>query len=286
VRNSTSATMLPWKATTWSREILRLFLCLLPRMGEMPLMQNWEKCCFIGTQTERSMVCIFLWPGEQPVVCSGTQPLGQQAWTLRPPVTTAGVTSPSTLRVRFFTQIFGEVHRGHRNVDAIAFPMKFAFRQLVKSPGFTVIALITLALGIGVNTTAFTVLNRLLFLSQPYPESGRMVQIWSTTPQSQNGAISPGDFCDLREQNTVFSHLSVYTVDYYKSMVAAGHTPEQVTAMAVTADFFPALAFVPPWAHLHSGGAGQTGACGRPVQQLLEKPFGGRSQGARALPAL
>ena len=119
--------------------------------------------------------------------------------------------------------------------------MKLAFRQLVKSPGFTVIALITLALGIGVNTTAFTVLNRLLFLSQPYPESGRMVQIWSTTPQSQNGAISPGDFCDLREQNTVFSHLSVYTVDYYKSMVAAGHTPEQVTAMAVTADFFPVL---------------------------------------------
>lgn len=126
-------------------------------------------------------------------------------------------------------------------IGTIALPMRFAFRQLIKSPGFTIIALITLALGIGVNTTAFTVLNRLLFLSQPYPESGRMVQIWSTTPQSQNGAISPGDFCDLREQNIVFAHLSVYAVDYYKSLVAAGHTPEQVTAMAVTADFFPVL---------------------------------------------
>jgi len=71
-------------------------------------------------------------------------------------------------------------------------PNEIRFRQLIKSPGFTVIALITLALGIGVNTTAFTVLNRLLFLSHPYPESSRMVQIWSTTPQSQSGAILPG----------------------------------------------------------------------------------------------
>ncbi|MGA2445438.1 MAG: ABC transporter permease [Opitutaceae bacterium] len=119
--------------------------------------------------------------------------------------------------------------------------MRIAFRQLVKTPGFTVIALITLALGIGVNTTAFTILNRLLFLSQPYPGTSRMVQIWSTTPQWRNGTISPGDFCDLREQNTVFAHLSVWSVDHFKSLAAAGHTPEQITAGAVTADFFPVL---------------------------------------------
>jgi len=119
--------------------------------------------------------------------------------------------------------------------------MRIAFRQLVKTPGFTVIALITLALGIGVNTTAFTVLNRLLFLPQPYPETGRMVQIWSTTPQWQNGTLSPADFCDLREQNTVFAHLSVCNIDYFKSLAAAGHTPEQSIAVAVTADFFSIL---------------------------------------------
>ena len=119
--------------------------------------------------------------------------------------------------------------------------MRIAFRQLAKTPGFTVIALITLALGIGVSTTAFTILHRLLFLSPPYPETSRMVQIWSTTPQWQNGPISPGDFCDLRDQNTVFAHLSAYSVDLFKSLAAAGHTPEQVTAVAVTADFFRVL---------------------------------------------
>jgi len=119
--------------------------------------------------------------------------------------------------------------------------MRIAFRQLAKTSGFTVIALITLALGIGVSTTAFTILHRLLFLSPPYPETSRMVQIWSTTPQWQNGPISPGDFCDLRDQNTVFAHLSAYSVDLFKSLAAAGHTPEQVTAVAVTADFFRVL---------------------------------------------
>jgi len=119
--------------------------------------------------------------------------------------------------------------------------MRIAFRQLVKTPGFTLIALLTLALGIGVNTTAFTMLNRLLFLSQPYPETSRMAQIWSTTPQSQDGTISPGDFCDLREQNTVFAHLAVYSIDYFKSLAVARHAPERVTAGAVTADFFSVL---------------------------------------------
>ena len=68
-----------------------------------------------------------------------------------------------------------------------------------------------------------------------------MVQIWSTTPQWQNGTLSPADFCDLREQNTVFAHLSVCNIDYFKSLAAAGHTPEQSIAVAVTADFFSVL---------------------------------------------
>lgn len=123
--------------------------------------------------------------------------------------------------------------------------MKIALRQLLKAPGFTVVALFTLALGIGANTSAFTVLNHLIFGSQPYPEPERMVQIWSTTPQYQNGNLSPGDFCDFREQNTTFAHLSVYYVNFQKSLAIPGHTPERSTAMAVTADFFPILGLAP-----------------------------------------
>ncbi len=69
--------------------------------------------------------------------------------------------------------------------------MQIAFRQLLKTPGFTVVALLTLALGIGVNTSVFSVLNYLMLGSQPYPEVDRMVQIWSTTPQSRTAISRP-----------------------------------------------------------------------------------------------
>ena len=103
--------------------------------------------------------------------------------------------------------------------------MKLALRQLLRTPAFTLVALFTLALGIGVSTSAFTVLNYLMFGSQPYPAPERIVQVWSTTPQSQNGALSPGDYCDFREQNTTFAHLSFYYVNFQKSLAIPGHTP-------------------------------------------------------------
>ncbi len=119
--------------------------------------------------------------------------------------------------------------------------MRIALRSLLKTPGFTIIALVTLALAIGVNTTQFTVLNRLLFFSQPFPEPGRLVQVWSTTPQWQSGSISPGDFLDLRDQNTVFERTAVYYVNYQKSIAKAGKPAELITAMAVSADFFATI---------------------------------------------
>ncbi len=88
--------------------------------------------------------------------------------------------------------------------------MKFAFRQLLKNPGFTVVALITLTLGIGVNTTAFTVLNRLLLQPLPFPDSSRLVQVWSTSPKWQCSPHSPGDYDDEKEGNTVFAGMGVY----------------------------------------------------------------------------
>ena len=87
---------------------------------------------------------------------------------------------------------------------------KYALRRLLKSPGFTVVALLTLALGIGANTTAFTVLNRLLLYKLPYPEADRLVSVWVSMPQAQYMGVSPGNFCDLRAQNTVFQNVATY----------------------------------------------------------------------------
>ena len=69
--------------------------------------------------------------------------------------------------------------------------MKLALRQLIKTPGFTVVALLTLALGIGVSTTAYTTLNRLLLQSLPFSHPDRLVQIWMTSPQSPEMGLAP-----------------------------------------------------------------------------------------------
>ena len=119
--------------------------------------------------------------------------------------------------------------------------MKFAFRQLLKSPGFTVIALITLALGIGVNTTAFTVLERLLLQPLPFPDSGRLVQVWSTSPKWQYLPHSPGDYYDEKEGNSVFEGMGVYCTYGNTSFADLGQPPTLVNGNAVDADFCPVM---------------------------------------------
>src|SRR5271163_2215158 len=88
--------------------------------------------------------------------------------------------------------------------------MRFALRQLAKSPGFTVVALVTLALGIGVNTTAFTILNRLMLQSLPFHEPSKLVQVWTTTLKGDRRGTAPADYFDEKEQNTVFTDVAAY----------------------------------------------------------------------------
>ncbi len=119
--------------------------------------------------------------------------------------------------------------------------MRFAFRQLLKSPGFTVVALITLTLGIGVNTTAFTVLNRLLLQPLPFPDPGRLVQVWATSPKWQYMRHSPGDYYDEKEGNTVFESMGVYYTPGNTSFSDLGQAPTIVRGIAVDADFCPVM---------------------------------------------
>jgi predicted permease len=123
--------------------------------------------------------------------------------------------------------------------------MKFAFRQLAKSPGFTIVALLTLAMGIGVNTTAFTILNRLLLQSLPYRDPGRLVQVWSSNPHDAYAAQSPGDFCDEQQQNTVFSGMAAYVVGESASFAEPGQLPVRVGSVSVTASYFAVLGVQP-----------------------------------------
>ena len=82
--------------------------------------------------------------------------------------------------------------------------VRHSLRTLWKNKGFTAVAVLTLALGIGVNTAMFSVLNTFLFRSLPYPESDRLVRIFRTSPHSDSWPFSTANFFDQHDQNTVF----------------------------------------------------------------------------------
>jgi putative ABC transport system permease protein len=123
--------------------------------------------------------------------------------------------------------------------------MKFALRQLIKNPGFTLIALVTLALGIGASTTAFTVLNRLLLQSLPFTHPDRLVQIWGSSPKGEHLGQTPADYFDIREQSTVFEHVAAYYMSPYASLAEPGQPAQQAVSMPVAADFFPVFGIAP-----------------------------------------
>jgi putative ABC transport system permease protein len=123
--------------------------------------------------------------------------------------------------------------------------MKYAIRQLVKSRGFAVVAIATLALGIAVNTTSFSVLNRLLFQTLPFRDPGRLVQVWAYSPQLGTRPQAPGDFIIEKEHNSVFSGMAVYVVHGDESVVDPGQLPTQMVGMACSANFFPLMGIQP-----------------------------------------
>ncbi len=128
--------------------------------------------------------------------------------------------------------------------------MKYALRQLAKSPGFTLVALATLALGIGVNTTAFTALNRLLLHALPFPQPERLVQVWFTSPRWGYMPHAPGDYIDECDGNTVFDDFAAYVRGARASLAEAGQPPAQYLAVRVTANFFPLFGITPQMGRL------------------------------------
>ena len=126
--------------------------------------------------------------------------------------------------------------------------LKFALRQLIKSPGFTLIAVLILALGIGANTAIFSVVHAVLLEPLPYPDASRLVQIWHTPPQEQfpgmtRFAVSAANFLDWQKQNTVFDAMALYGGGGFE--VTGGPTPDTLRAGRVTSDFFSILGVQP-----------------------------------------
>src|SRR6185437_13636071 len=88
--------------------------------------------------------------------------------------------------------------------------LRYAIRMLVKSPGFTAIAVLTLALGIGANTALFSVVNGVLLSPLPYPQPNQLVALYSRTTQFSESSISYPNFLDWQRDNRSFASLGAY----------------------------------------------------------------------------
>ena len=115
--------------------------------------------------------------------------------------------------------------------------MRQALRSLAKTPGFTIVALVTLALGIGANTAIFSVVNGVLLRPLPYPNADRIVQVWSTTAAEPKGAQDPPGFLELQAANKTLERLAGYREDAL-NISATGTEPVRETGALVTIDYF------------------------------------------------
>jgi putative ABC transport system permease protein len=122
--------------------------------------------------------------------------------------------------------------------------LRFAFRQLLKHPGFTAVAVLTLALGIGVNTSMFSGLQALLLPKLPYPEPDRLVRVFRTSTHSQRSPHSPANFLDQQAQNTVFERMVAVGHRSF-NLAQPGEPAERLRGLEVTADLIPMLGIQP-----------------------------------------
>ncbi|HKP10645.1 MAG TPA: ABC transporter permease, partial [Blastocatellia bacterium] len=119
--------------------------------------------------------------------------------------------------------------------------LRYGLRMLIKRPGFTFVAVVALALGIGANTAIFSIINAVLLRPLPYAEPERLVNVWATRPQrglTQNSASYP-DFADWRDQNDVFEYIAAY--NFTDFTLTGDDNPARVSGLIVSADLFPML---------------------------------------------
>src|SRR2546426_7072215 len=111
--------------------------------------------------------------------------------------------------------------------------LKFAFRQLLKNPGFTAVAVLTLALGIGANTAIFSIVDGVLLKPLPYDQPGQLVYVWDVPGPGKRNSASPGAFLDWREHGTVFESLSLRQ-NTDMNLTGDGE-PERISGLAMSA---------------------------------------------------
>ena len=121
---------------------------------------------------------------------------------------------------------------------------RLALRQLIRSPGFTLLAIITLGLGIGANTAMFSVINSIMLKPFPYPDGAQLVRIDRVTPQNPQGRLSAADFLDLQREMHAYGQIGAYALGD-TSLSEPGQPAEMVRALRSTTNLLSVLRVQP-----------------------------------------
>ncbi len=137
--------------------------------------------------------------------------------------------------------------------------LRFALRQLRKSPGFTIIAVLTLALGIGANSAIFSVVNHVLLRPLPYPQPDRLVYL-NEVINGTDTSIALPDYVDWRRDSASFQHLALTRLESLHLSDVAGREPERISVSLATANFFDTIGLKPQLGRTYSEDEDKPGA--------------------------
>jgi putative ABC transport system permease protein len=128
-------------------------------------------------------------------------------------------------------------------VESLTQDVTYALRGFRRSPGFTLIVVVMLALGIGANTAIFSFVDRLLIRQLPYPQSNQLVMLYETFPSTPRSNVSPANWLDWQRLSTSFEVLAAWNGT--SATLAGDGDPELILGQAVSNEFFPVLGITP-----------------------------------------
>ena len=131
-------------------------------------------------------------------------------------------------------------------MESLLKDIRYGIRSLLKRPGFTAIAVITLAIGIGANTAIFSVINAVLLRPLPFHDSDQLVTLWERNPKQgyEQNPPAAGNFVDWRDQNRVFAQMAIYAPSR-RFNLSLGDQPERIYGAAVSSSLFELLGVRP-----------------------------------------
>jgi putative ABC transport system permease protein len=134
--------------------------------------------------------------------------------------------------------------RGGGMIETLLQDIRYGARVLARRKGFTAVAVLTLALGIGANTAIFSVVNQLLLRPLPFPDAERLVMLWEVTPEGRHqNTTSRANFLGWREQSTAFEGMAAFSDQ--RINLAGGGEPEEVSVQIATPELFRVLGVEP-----------------------------------------